>query len=185
MCHYLDVWFWSKNEVRISSNDWSKGATQYLSLTVCHLFSLPFCVFPFLWQRLSPLCQSSDWMPGLGMNTSYSAFSCFAPSKCFVQLLCPRAFLRKTRPSDLRSLFLLSCKIMCALWVNVWKENRLFPVLQRAKSQDALFLVWSQKPCIAMDDFFFRFGEMFWGELSQEWTFTAYQGECTKIKTNK
>lgn len=36
-------------------------------------------------------------------------------------------------------LFLPNCNNVSALWVHIWKENRVFPALQRAQSQDAGF----------------------------------------------
>lgn len=46
----------------------------------------------------------------------------------------------KTWQTDPQSplLFLPNSKNMCSLWVHLWKENRPFPVLQRAESYDTL-----------------------------------------------
>lgn len=98
-----------QNKVEVCANNrsgWLSEAStvQYFMSTEGYLFLLPFvslwsCLFLRL--LLSPLCHSSDWMPGLGMNTSASEFSCFAPTnlpplppqgaslKCIVQLFCP------------------------------------------------------------------------------------------------
>lgn len=89
MYRYLCLSFCCKNKVRICANNrngWLSEGEPLCSIScrqsvICFHFPLVS-----LWSRLflrlllSPLCQSSDWMPGLGMNTTTLAFSCFAPT---------------------------------------------------------------------------------------------------------
>lgn len=150
-----------QNKVEVCANNrsgWLSEAStvQYFMSTEGYLFLLPFvslwsCLFLRL--LLSPLCHSSDWMPGLGMNTSASEFSCFAPTN--LPPLPPQGLPwsvscsysahesseAKTWASDPQFLllFLPNCNNVGALWVHIWKENRVFPALQRAQSQDAGF----------------------------------------------
>lgn len=169
MCRYVCLSFCSNNKARICANnrnEWlsegePQGSISCRHSAVCfHFPSVSLWSSLFLWLLLSPLCHSSDWKPGLGMNASTLAFSCFAPAptnppggppwSVSHSYLTRESSQEKTWLSDPQSpsLFLPNSKNMCAPWVHLWKENRLFPVF----AQNAVPKTYcSQSGVVSMD----------------------------------
>lgn len=185
MYRYVCLSFCSENKARICANnrnEWLSEGTPQGSIScrhsvVCfHFLLVSLWSSLFLWLLLSPLCQSNDWKPGLGMNTSTLAFSCFAPPLPPPPPILPggppwsvshsyttqESSQEKTWLSDPQSpsLFLPNSKNMCAPWVHLWKENRLFPVFAVPKTY------CSQSEVVSVDVSFMWgcFAAVSWGD---------------------